>query len=160
MEKTPEESLVAEIKKKAFGKPPDAAIIAPKGKKSQKTDEKIGAGEVRKQAFAEGKKAGLEEGGRLGYERGYKKGNLEGRQEGRKEGAAQTYPIAFSEGKIEGVKKLVISIEKKMAQADGYSSREDWLKERQVPAYWIGALIENWEPPLPLSKREGERYER
>lgn len=103
--------------------------------------------------FKKGQEAGIAAGYKEGHKKGFSQGKEEGfklgRNQGQTEATNRVYPVAFSEGKIAGIKKLVTSIEGRMAEADGYPSRQTWAFNAQIPAFWLALLVENWEPMLP-----------
>ena len=150
-ELTPEEKAIQAAKAEAFLQGKEV------GYKAGHSDGKEGG---MKEGVQLGKKEGMELGRKEGYNHGYKAGNEAGfevgKKEGKREGAHAIYPVAFSEGKLEAIRKLVTSLETKMADAAGYQDRAKWAREGQVPAFWIAVLIENWEPSLGKQPRESE----
>lgn len=155
-ELTPEELAVQAAKKRT-----DELLQAAR-KEAHKLGRDLGRQEGiktgREEGIAIGKREGIEIGKEKGYKQGYMAGEEYGVRIGQKEGALIIYPGAFSEGKIESIKKLVTSIETQMAKAAGYQDRETWLKEGTVPAWWTAVLIENWEPSLRIRRADGRPH--
>lgn len=59
------------------------------------------------------------------------------------------YPVAYALGRFYGKKAIVTAIETRLAEIGGYQDRQKWAFEAKMPAWWIGVLMECWEPLGP-----------
>jgi flagellar biosynthesis/type III secretory pathway protein FliH len=108
---------------------------------------------IRKKHYKMGLKEGKSQGFEEGYDSGHLIGNKEGREVGLSRGYNRGYSAGFENGHIKGIKAIVLSVEDRLAEIDGYDDRDKWAQEGRIPAWWLGALINNYKPsfhPKPI----------
>lgn len=129
---------VSVLEKRVEDKKDGIATAAELAADEKQEDEKASIKRIRDEGIREGVKQGIAEGKKLGFIEGREAGYVQGRREG--------YPQAFAEGRQNGKKQIVMSIEKQLSKLDGYNTVQEWVKGGKLPAYWIVVLMECWEP--------------
>jgi len=106
----------------------------------------IGRAEGYQAGDAEGYKQGSKDGMKAGAESATPAAFAQGRREGFKEGPKLTNQQSYARGVSETRIKFVETIERKLAEHDGFKDAIKWREERLIPAWWIAVLITLYEP--------------